>query len=244
MEYVVQRYVVSPQGKAAKVRINWGIKRGFSLKRLIRKTAYPFNSSLGIVTKPKAHTRMNSVAMLDTSQRKKLRTSQQLRFPVKPPTPFSHRRTHSSFSHLATSVLFRADPYTVSCESLLDAEEDHSTSPGLEPFVRKTIKALQTAKLLQGLTVTALQFDVMQGTDGQWYFLDMKEMSTELIEERVEQRLGTLGWQHEEQTEGKPLSRTLAKLQAFFQSNQSLIRHKAPFVPRAERYSQISFYFQ
>lgn len=243
VEYVVQRYIASPQGKAAKVRVNWQIKRGFFLKHLIRKTTYPFNSSLRVVTKQIAHTRRNSLAISGTPQRKKVRTSQQLRPPVKPPTPFSHRRTQSSFSNLAISALFREDPYTASFASQLDAEEDHSTTPGLEPFVVETIKAFQTAKLLQGLTVTALQFDVMQGTEGHWYFLGMKEMSTESIEERVEQRLRALGWQQEGQAEGRPLSRTLAKLQAFFQSNQSLIRHKTPFVPRADRYSQISFYF-
>jgi len=244
-EYVVQRFVASPRGKAAKVRVKWQFPHSFSFQRLCRKTSYPFNSSRQPASKPNSRTRRNSFTASDTPKRTEARTSQQLSFPMLLPsihTPYSHRRALSTFSNLALAALIREDPYTVSIGTQLDSAEDRRPTPALEPFAVEVVTAFQTAKVLQGLTVSALSFDVMQGTDSRWYFLDVKEIRTESIEERVEQKLEALGWlQGGDRPDGRPLDRTLVKLRAFFQSSQSLIRHKTPFMPREERLS--SFYY-
>lgn len=234
-EFVVQRYIESPHGKASKVRVKWS-SQGLSFRKICRKTSYPFNSSLVSVAKPRIATRRGSFAGSEAG------STQQLRFPMLLPstyTPPTHKHS-SSFSRLSTSSVnfsrlstSSVNSYTVSFRSGFDAVEDSRLGFGLESFAQEVVNAFKAGNTLQGRTLTELEFDVMQGCEGQWYFLDVKDIATESIESRVQQKLEALGYQTNTAEEGATaLCRTLSKLQAFFHSNQSLIKHKSPFLPR------------
>ena len=235
-EFIIQRYVASSQGRAGKVRVTWEAKQRLTYSRLRRKTSYPFNVS-GIKTKPKSRIRSGSLYIEEDTGTLKSSTTQQLRFPVLYPVssaPAPTKSMSSSFANLVAALSPVGDPYTV-CFSLPgDTVEDLCLKPGLEPFALEVVSAVQTLKSLESQEVTHLKFDLLEGADGLWYFLDVKVLRAESVERRVQQRLDTLGYQTESMESGtKPLSRTLAKLQSFFLSDQPLSQHKPPYIPRA-----------
>lgn len=242
-EFVIQRFVASPMGRAMKIRAKWDHQTGFSSRKLCHKSSFPFNSPSSLKPKPRIKVRRSS-NVSNTELKLGLSNAQQLRFPVlfssaKSPSPsHSALKLFSSFS--SASVTSTADdPYTVSFSNQADAYEDCTLIAGLQSSAMDIVTALKEANGLQGLDMLSVEFDMMQGVDSLWYFLDVKEMTTESIEQRVESRLEALGHHMETPQSTKSLRRTLQKLEAFFLSDQSLIQHKAPFVPRPARFSSL-----
>ena len=129
----------------------------------------------------------------------------------------------------------------MSFSNLSDTYEDCTLIAGLEASAMEIVTALKEANATQGLDMQAVEFDMLQGEDSVWYFLDVKQMTTQSIEERVDMRLEGLGHQREGMESKKSLRRTLGKLEAFFLSEKSLIQHKSPFLPRRASLSNLPY---
>lgn len=234
-EFVIQRYVASPQGRAGKVRVTWTVQQGLSYSRLRRKTPYPFNV-LSIKTQSKPRMRSGSFVIEADAVTLKFSNTQQLRFPVLYPVssaPSPAKSMSGSFASVVDTLSLIGDPYTV-CFSLPgDTMEDLCLKPGLEPFAQEAVNSVQKLKSVESQEVTHLKLDLLEGADGLWYVLAVKVLKTQSVEQRVQQRLETLGYRTEDVQGTKSLNRTLAKLQSFFLSDQPLTRHKPPYIPRA-----------
>jgi len=241
---IIQRYIVSPGGRAMKVRVKWGADTKTSSRNLCRKSRYPFNFLSVLKPSILVRARRGSIVIQNSGLKLEHRNTQQLSFPVlfstvKSPSPSRlSLKVFSSFSSF-TSAFMPQDPYTVSFSILFDTYEDSPLLPGLESAAMEIVAALQEGNALQGLDMQTVEFDMMQGVSSLWYFLDVKQMTTESVEQRVGMRLEALGHQVETVKSKESLNRTLHKLQTFFLSDQPLIQHKAPFLPRPT--SHISF---
>ena len=134
--------------------------------------------------------------------------------------------------YVASVMQMEDNPYIVSFQYPNGVVTDDSLNIEIQEFANSLICSLQFLSSLSGFTLSSMTFDLIHGHDNLWYVIDLKSYSIEAIDEKIREKLKSMGHETKEIPGKSPLQCALEDLKGFFLSEKPLTGLKVPYIDK------------